>query len=131
MTILPVPAPSSAAQWVFDDYGQDYDSAVAAGGVCEVDFGPVPQDQLWLLERVVVSCTSPAATSCTLYADTIDPSRALDYTPAGNFDVSDEACPVQLETGTTLLVVWSGATNGARGTARIQYRILRRQGGGY
>jgi hypothetical protein len=132
VTILPTPAPSTAAQWVFDDYQQDYDvSPAAAGGTCQIAFGPVPEDQLWLLERVTVSCNSSTASSCTLYADVVDPSRALDYTPTGNFDVADESCPIQLETGTTLLVVWSAASAGAKGTARVQYRILRRASGGW
>lgn len=132
MTILPRPAPSSAAQWVFDDYEQDYAvSKPAAGGTCQVAFGPVPEDQLWLLERVTVACTSSTATTCTLYADVIDPGRVLDYTPTGNLDVADESCPIQLESGTTLLAVWSAASAGAVGTARVQFRILRRSQAGY
>jgi hypothetical protein len=128
VTILPQPTASSA-QWTFDDYSQDYEESAAAGaaGICQLEFGPVPEDQLWLLERITVSCSSAAATECTLYVDRNDPSRMLDYTPAGNSDVADESAPIQLPTGTTLLVVWDGASVGAIGTARVQFQVLRRR----
>ena len=130
MTILPEPS-SPIEQWSINDYQQRsaQSPAAAADGVIQVAFGPVPDNQLWRLERIVVSCTSSAATSCTLYLDYADPAHALDYTPAGNFDISDEAAPVQIPSGSQLLVVWTGASVGAVGTARAQWvQLLRTTG---
>jgi hypothetical protein len=127
VTILPQPT-SPNDQWILDDYAQrSAASPAAAGGVAQVQFGPVPDDRLWFLERLAVSCNSSSATTCTLYLDIIDPTHALDYTPAGNFDIADEAAPIQLPTGSTLLVVWSNASAGAIGTARAQFVVMRRQ----
>lgn len=127
MTILPEPT-SPLNQWNLDDYTQRAaTSQPAAGGVAQVAFGPVPDDQLWRLERIAVSCNSSTATSCTLYLDLIDPAHALDYTPSGNFDISDEAAPIQLPTGSTLLVVWTNAAAGAIAVARAQWVVMRRQ----
>lgn len=126
MTVLPQPQPASS-QWALSDYGSGVETTPeAAGGTCQVELLTVPADELWLLERVVVSCTSSSASACTLYLDYPDPSRAIDFTPAGNGDVADSAPPVQLEAGTTVLAVWAGCSNGAKGTIRGQWTVLRR-----
>lgn len=130
MTVLPQPLPVSS-QWAASDYGtgQDTTGPANVGGTCSVELLTVPADELWLLERVVVSCTSSQASACTLYLDYVDPGRAIDFTPAGNGDVADSAPPVQLQSGTTLLAVWTGCSAGAKGTIRGQWVVLRRTGG--
>jgi hypothetical protein len=118
---------SSAARWALHDYRQRViSSAPAAGDVCQVEFEQVPLDELWLIERTVVQCTSTGATVAHLYQDVVDDLRVLDGTRVGNFDVADNASPLLLPSGSTLLVEWKGADDGAIGTALVQYVVLKR-----
>ncbi|MCW2754665.1 MAG: hypothetical protein JWQ32_2076 [Marmoricola sp.] len=128
MTTLPVPS-SPSDQWVLNDYKQVVGTSPAApaSGITQLTFGPVPDNQMWLLDRITVSCNSAAVTTCTLYLDIAsDPLHALDYTPSGNYDVADEAAAIQIPTNSSLIVQWTGATPGAVGNARAQLRVLLR-----
>lgn len=127
MTILPEPS-NPSDQWSLSDYRQTpaTSAPAPASGVASVIFGPVPDNELWLLDRISVSCTSAAVTVCTLYLDLVDPQHALDYTPSGNYDIADEASPIQIPSSSSLIVQWTGASLGAVGSARTQMRILRR-----
>ncbi|HSX68134.1 hypothetical protein [Nocardioides sp.] len=125
---LPEPS-SSASAWAVSDYRQRTGrTQPAAGGVCQLDFGQVPEGELWLVERVVVSCDSSTPTAAFLYDTSVDDSRVLDGTRVGNFDVADNNSPIQVASGTTLVVAWDGASNGAIGQARVQYVVLRKDG---
>lgn len=127
MTILPQPS-SPAGQWLLNDYRQTSKTSDAAtGGVALAQYDAVPDNELWLLERISVSCSSTSETTCTLYLDTVDERHVLDYTPSGNADIADEAAPVVIPTNSILLVQWDGASDGAIGTALAQLQILRRQ----
>lgn len=127
MTILPVPG-SPSDQWILNDYRQVPASSGAAGaaGTCQVTFGPVPDNELWFLERLTVSCTSTTVSTCGVYLDLADPAHLLDWTPTGNSDIADEAAPIQVPSGSALLVVWANASVGAVGSARAQFTIMRR-----
>lgn len=127
MTILPVPS-NPSNQWSLADFSSEPATTAPADatGIITATFGPVPDDELWLFDRISVTCNSPAATACTLYLDSADPSRAMDYTPAGNADIADEAQPIQVPATSMLLVQWTGATLGAVGVTRAQWRVLRR-----
>lgn len=123
---LPV-STASARDWQLVDFQQRaLVSEPAAAGVCRVQHGPVPQDELWLVDRMVVSTDSTTATTASLYVDAIDPARMIDGSQSGNFDVADLAAAIQLAGGTILLCEWTRATAGARGTLRLQYQLLRK-----
>lgn len=123
---LPV-AVASAAQWTLHDFAQRaLTSDPAAAGVCQVDLGPVPQDELWLVDRMVVSCDSAVETAAGIYLDVVDPGRAIDGTWFGNFDVADLASAIQLPGTTSLICQWTACEAGDVGTLRIQYQIMRK-----
>jgi len=109
--------------------------AAGAGGAASLtaQFQAVGAGRLWLVERIVVSCTSAAPTSCALYQDQADALHLLEGTSAGNFDVSDERSPLVIDSLSLLLVVWSPVTGtipaGAVGTCRVQVRELQRVSG--
>ncbi len=117
---------SPGRRWVLHDYRHRVKSTdPAAAGVAELEYEQVPQDELWLVDRVVVQSTSSAATVAHLYLDTIDDRHVIDGTRVGNFDVADMASPIQLLGSTVLRVRWLGADDGAVGTCRIQLVVLR------
>lgn len=125
--ILPVQTPSSS-RWQVQDYDQASGTSAPADatGRAEVDFAQVPDGELWMLERVVVSTTSAAASTVKLYNSTEAPRALREFTPNGNADVADMASPMHLRSGEQLLAIWSGMTAGAIATCNIQYTVLRR-----
>lgn len=117
---------SPGRRWVLHDYRHRVISTPpAADGVTELEFEQVPQDELWLVDRVIVQSTSSAATVAHLYLDAIDDRHVLDGTRVGNFDVADNNSPIQLLGSSVLRVRWQGADDGAVGTCRIQLVVLR------
>jgi hypothetical protein len=120
---------STPAKWSLWDYRQLVaTSKAAAGGIADAVLTQVPQDELWLLDRVVVVCTSSSTTSAFLYLNTADDRNVLDGTQVGNFDVADQSSPIQLPGGSTLLCRWAGASNGAVGTIRAQVTVMKQTG---
>jgi hypothetical protein len=100
----------------------------AAGGLATVELAQVPHDERWLLDRAVVQCDSTTPTVAFLYLNDIEDRGVLDGTRVGNFDVADNTQPILLDGGGVLKVQWQGASNGAKGTARLQLRILKQRG---
>lgn len=94
-------------------------TAPAVGGVMEVGFA-TPADRVWQIERIAVSSTSAAVTTAIVYVGAVDPANIVDLTPAGNADIADEINPIVVPANSVLRVRWTGATDGAVGTARIQ-----------
>ena len=62
----------------------------------------------------------------TRYVDLVEPTRALDGTRSGNFDVADEAAPIQLPGASTLFCQWTGADPGAIAHLNVQATIMKR-----
>ncbi len=124
---LPTPV-GAAVPWSLYDFRQrQLDSAPAGGdGICEVELPQTPQDELWLIDRIVVQCSSAAATEARLYLDLVDSTRILDGTRSGNFDVADEAAAIQLPGASTLICQWTGADPGAVARLRIQASVMKR-----
>jgi hypothetical protein len=124
---VPVQELTTAGSWGLADFGQASKSDVAGvDGSIEVSFDQVPDGELWLVDRMVVSCDSAARTRALVYAGVVDVRALRDGTESGNFDVADMASPIQLRTGDQLVVAWSSATPGAAGVAFAQWTVLRR-----
>jgi len=107
-------------------------AASGAGATIYVVMDPVGADDLWEITRFTVSCTSSTPTTAAHYVGAAlgDATAAnlLEGTSNGNLDFADEAAGVQLEGSRSLLTVWTGASSGAIGTVRIQYKLYRRRG---
>lgn len=115
-----------APNWYLHDFRQQVIySQPAAGGLATASLPEVPYDELWLLDRIVVQSDSASATAAFLYLDQVDDRNVLDGTRVGNFDVADQAQPIQIPGSSRLLVQWQGASNGAVGIARVQLRLMR------
>jgi hypothetical protein len=109
-----------------DRFSRTAVSKAAAGGTCQAVLPAVPDGDLWLIERIVVTCTSSTATTAVVYVDQASASSIVEGTQSGNLDFADENQPIEVDGSRALLVVWSGASNGAIGTVRAQIRVLRR-----
>jgi hypothetical protein len=98
----------------------------AAGGLATAEARQLEDGELWVIDRAVVSCSSLTRTTLRLYESAADPGRYLSGSSAGNFDEADYPAGLQIPPSTSLLAVWAGASDGARGTLALQGRILRR-----
>lgn len=126
MVVLPT-SQAAAAGWVLVDFLRlTMRTEPAADGYAQLDVGQLDPDELWLLDRGVVQCDSTSPTTLRLYESAADPLRLLDGTPAGNFNVAEWPTSVQIAPSTSLLAVWAGASDGARGVLSLQGRIMRR-----
>lgn len=126
MTVLPVQPPASQS-WTELARQTDYErSSPAAGGVAQVQFAPVPPDQYWLIEHILVQNTSTNNTQAGVYLDDATlPSNLIDGTYVGNRDVADYSSPILVESNRALIVEWTNCNAGDVATAYIQYRVFK------
>ncbi len=126
MTVLPIPS-SAALAWRLHDYKQlAAESQPAVAGVMRAELPQLPQDELWLVHRIVVQSDSSTPTEARVYLDRPDPQRLVDGTRAGNFDVADMASPIQVPGSSVLICEWTGASVGATGAMHVQAIVLTR-----
>ena len=129
MTTLPVSVAATAgAALQVVDYRSAYVTTTPAGadGTMTATFPYVPAGYIWLVQRITVLCTSSTSTRAMVYAGSPAAQNFLDGTDRGNIDTADESSPILLESSLSLIVVWTGASVGAVGTARIQYQLVTR-----
>lgn len=120
------PARGYAAFVDSDRYWRTVTTKPAAGGLATGQFQQVQAGRIWLVERIVVWCTSSSPTAAVFYTDTVQTASIVEGTSAGNFDIADENSPVVVDALSSLIVQWTGASNGAVGTARVQVREMMR-----
>lgn len=92
-----------------------------ADGAGELELGPVPPNQVWLITRVTVSCTGPTnpMPTCSVYDGPPSPGNLVDATWTGTQDVSDFGQPYILGVNESLLFRWERGTPGEVATARL------------
>jgi hypothetical protein len=117
---------AGAALTVLDYKSAALDSIAGADGVILVEFPPVDAGTLWLVERITVMCDSSTPTQAVAYAGSPAARNFVDGTSRGNFDTADQASPILIDSNVVLTLQWTGASAGARGTARVQYQLVRR-----
>jgi hypothetical protein len=109
------------------------DSAlVDASGTIIIELARVPARHTWLVDSIVILCTSTLPTSFSLYRNNVDPLNVIDKTKPGegNDNVADEATPKWLASGTLIVAQWVGASatdvNGiaTRGSVSLQVQEL-------
>lgn len=123
---LPTPT-AAASRWTLWDYvTRDVSSAKpAAGGLVQAMLPAVPDNELWFLDRLLVKCTSAAATAAYVYLDQVDDAHVIDGTFSGNFDVADYAAPHAIERTRQLIVQWQGAADGSVARLHAQLTVMR------
>lgn len=123
-----LPQSTAPANWSVWDYDKRSARSTtgATGGSCLAQLPAVPENELWFVDRLRVSCDSSTATVAQVYSSTLDVDGIEDGTLTGNFDVADNAAPIMLKPTEQLTVVWTGASNGAVGRFRAQITIMRR-----
>lgn len=94
-----------------------------AAGNCVIQLGLVPSGVEWFIERLSVVTDSILVTNCTIYRDIPDALHRKENTPAGNDDMADESQPLWFTGGSTILVVWTGATPAANCVVNAQVRV--------
>lgn len=126
--IAPRQAVFTASQWALADYVtlQKRSTPAAADGLCTIVLDQLDDNELWLIDHAVVSCTSSVFTTLRFYAAAVTDLNLLDGSSSGNFDVADWPNGLQLQPTSSLIVQWSGASTGAVGTLTLQARSLRR-----
>jgi hypothetical protein len=125
---LPQPLPT-AAGWQFMGWRRfTARTPAAAGGTASVALDQLGTDELWLIDRAVSTCTSAASSSVRHYDTSAAPSRLLSGSNSGNYDEAEYPAGLLLESGSQLLTVWTGATDGAVGTVNVQVRRYQRAG---
>ena len=109
------------------------DSAlVDSAGLITIELARVPARHTWLLDAIVILCTSTSPTSFALYRNNVDPLNVIDKTKPGqgNDNVADEASPKWIADGTLIVAQWTGASATddkgvvTRGSVSIQVQEL-------
>lgn len=127
---LPYALPAGGTSWAVADRRRvSISSDPAAGGTARAAGQQLDLSELWLVDRAVVSCDSTTPTRVRFYASQVAPAALLSGSSSGNFDEAEYPPDgLLLQPGEELLAVWSNASDGARGTAVLQVRVLRPAG---
>lgn len=126
--VAPVALPAGASSWAVTDYRPLTLTSGPAGadGIAQAVGEQLDLDELWLIDRAVVSCTSSTETKFRLYDGAVASVGALrSGTRTGTFDEGDYPAGVLIQQGSQVLGVWSGCSVGAVGTLNLQVRVLR------
>ena len=117
---------SSSWQLVDPGLAPSWTSQPAAGGVATIQTEQLRDDELWIIDRAVGTCTSTSKTTLRLYDSGVDVGRLLDGTAAGNLAVAEYPAGLVLRPSSCLVAQWQNASAGAVATLRLQVRQLRR-----
>lgn len=103
--------------------------AGAAGTITATSDTP-PDDEWWLIERLIVNSTSTTATSVDLYVGQADPHYERDWTPqggsTGNHGVAEYPRGLLCEPSQPCIIVWSGASLAATAFYNMQIQVYKR-----
>jgi hypothetical protein len=123
---LPYSVPT-ASQWQLVDWVEPiFDSSAATGGLATITVDQLASDQMWLIDRAVVSCTSAAKTAARLYVNGVVARGLRSGSTVGNFDEAEYPSGLLVRPGSQLIARWTGCTDGAIATLALQARLFRR-----
>lgn len=131
MTVALPQSVSAASSWQLSDWTDPVlTSPPAAGGTTQVEFRQLDVSELWLIDRAIIQCDSTTDTKLRLYASSAVVPNLLSGSDSdastGNFDEAEYPSGLLLRPTQWLLAVWTGASDGARATIRLQARVYRR-----
>jgi len=125
--VLPEFVGTASSAWQLVDFLRlRLRSAAAAGGVARIDVAQLPDNELWVIDRAVVSSSSTNTTALRLYDSYVDPEFFLSGSGSGNFDEADYPGGLQVPPTASLIAEWTGCSDGAIGRLYLQGRRLQR-----
>lgn len=128
MVTLPQPLPAVSG-WALADWQQlTAQSGPATAGVATIELPQLGPSEQWLVDRLVVTCTSISSTTLRLYDSGVALGRLLDTTPAGNINTADYPAGLLVRPSSLLIAQWTGASAGAVGSITLQARRFLRAG---
>jgi hypothetical protein len=83
---------------------------VDTSGNITIELARVPAHEEWWIQSIAIRCSSILHSIFTAYRDQIEFSHVIDMTKRGNFNVADEASPKWLQSGSTIVVQWTGCS---------------------
>lgn len=98
------------------------DPVTDGSGVAVTSLGPVPTNEVWMVERIAIATTSLSPTTAKVYLGAVDPANIVDQTNNGDSDVADQVNPIIVPGGQSLIVRWTGVSPNTQGVARFQYK---------
>ncbi len=129
LTQLPQPRPW-AQQLVYLDLKSARAETEPAdhSGAVTATFDEVEPGRLWVVNRLTVSIDGDEC-SAYVYVGEATARGLVDWTPAGNLDISAGVGVYVIEAGRSLIVRWTDTvTAGAVGIASIDYHLATRAG---
>jgi len=124
VVVLPTALPA-AAGWAFSDYvSLTQQSQPATGGTATIELPQLDHDEQWLIDRLVVTCTSTTSTALRLYDSAVTLARLLDTTATGNLNTADYPAGLLVRPSSVLIAQWTNASTGAVGSLTVQARKL-------
>ena len=126
MVTLPQPIPAVSGWALTDWLPMSVQTDPAAGGVATVELPQLGPDVQWLIDRLVVTCSSSTSTTLRLYDSTVTLGRLLDTTGNGNLNTADYPAGLLVRPSSVLIAQWTNATAGAVGSLTVQARVMRR-----
>lgn len=109
--------------------GQEGANPNVPAGSIDAVLEPVQGDIVLLVDRLLVQTTSTAPTTASFYLGAVAAEQLVEYTGSGDIDVADEVQPILVPGSTPFICRWRGASAGAVGLVRIQFRVARLTGG--
>lgn len=128
----PLPVPVALSRGVelrpIDYQADQRQGRIDATGKALVEWDPPDNDQLWRIERIVVTSTSTATLGVSVYGGTVQPQNLRDWTqlPPGWSGVAEYPAPMTIENGQWLALLFAGGLTGEQVTAHIQYQQVRK-----
>lgn len=94
-------------------------------GQMEAVLEPQQGGLVLLVDRILVQTTSTTPTTASFYLGQVAAEALIEYTGSGDIDVADEVQPLFVPSGSSLICRWRGASAGAQGVVRYQFRVAR------
>lgn len=99
----------------------DFQQVIADAAGSAICSFVAPFDEDWHVERISVNSSGAAVPEVAVYVGSIAQANRKDWTSSGDDNIADESSPVYVPGGSTLFVVFTGATAGSTNTTSIQY----------
>lgn len=101
----------------------EYVQAISSGGTATATIGPKKYGDTWVVNMLAASTNSTTESTLRVYRGAPVPSAQVASTYSANND-NASGSPIQLTASDKLVFVWSGASDGAICTCRIEGDLM-------